>query len=63
MIVLKRLTLRDRLMELLFPRLRHIRVDQTEKAIRILMANPEEPCVIDKWLLPNGLGAIARRIK
>lgn len=63
MIVLKRLRLRDRLMELLFPELRRIREQQIDKAMRILMENFEEPCVIDKWLLPDGLGSPARRIK
>lgn len=63
MIVLHRLTLKERLMELLFPELRRIREQQIDKAMRILMADYEEPCVIDEWLLPDGLGTPARKIK
>lgn len=63
MIVLNKLTWRDRLLEAIFPELRRIREQQVEKAMRILMADFEEPCIIDKWLLPDGLGTPARRIK
>lgn len=63
MIVLKRLRWRDRVMEMLFPELRRIREQQVDKAMRILMEHYEEPCVIDEWLLPDGLGTPARKIK
>ena len=55
MIHLRRLTLKDRLMEKLFPELRRIREQQIDKAMRILMQDFEEPCVIDEWLVPDGL--------
>jgi hypothetical protein len=63
MIHLRRLTLKDRLMEAIFPELRRIREDQIDKAIRVLMRDCEEPCVIDEWLLPDGLGSPPRKIK
>lgn len=63
MIVLKRLTWKDRLMEMLFPEMRRIREQDIDRAMRILMEDFEEPCVIDAWLLPDGLGTPVRRIK
>lgn len=50
-------------MEAIFPELRRIREDQIDKAMRILMRDFEEPCVIDDWLLPDGLGTPGRKIK
>jgi hypothetical protein len=62
-IELRRLTWRDRLMEALFPELRRIREQQIDKAMRVLMRDLEAPCVIDEWLLPDGLGTPARKIR
>jgi len=63
MIELRRLGLRDRLLEAVFPELRRIRVEQIDKAMRILMRDPGEPCVIDDMLIPDGYGTPPRRIK
>lgn len=63
MITLQRLTLKDRLMEMLFPEMRRIREENIDRAMRILMSGYEEPCVIDAWLLPDGNGSPPRRIR
>ena len=60
---LRRLTVKDKLLEWIFPELRRIREEQIDKALRILMAEPEAPCVIDGWLVPDGLGTPPRRIE
>lgn len=49
MIVLTRLTIKDRLMEKIFPALRRARERRVDQAMRHLMANFEEPCWIEDF--------------
>lgn len=67
MIVLRPLRFRDRLLEAVFPWRRRERERRVDEAMRLLMADLEEPCVIEDWLrngwlLSDGKGTTPRRL-
>ena len=63
MIHLKRLTLRDKLMEFLFPELRRRRERLVDEALRQLMTHCGDACLIDDVLIPDGYGTPTRKVQ
>lgn len=51
-----RMSLKERLRRMLFPKYRKQREEETRQTIHWLLEHPEEPCIIEGKCIPNGFG-------